>query len=461
MKKMSIFLAVSVLFSFLFAGACKEKEKVFWIENYDSRKVFCVRAENAKEELIKFEFNDGQRLSAIYWQRTADIGYLIDLRSGKLFIDASSGIFLRDQGNFYESLKRNIDIPKIKNSLTRKILQEFCRAIEKACVAVPDKRFLNPGLMADLENIKQNLGKIDLDLWYRAVDAEQDKIHALGLEYCISAEQAKMLFSGVDFSRDYQTIVGKKLSGRKPLVVCVTDNHPEDADKLEVMRALQELKPLDFGYFLLECVLTADQKILDGYNPENPASRTALLAYLEKEGFGGQSANLGGKGAQAYLETIDRAKKLGYQAVAIGNYQRGDNYQRDDIGFLRNNYWMALNVAEIFRKDPEARVITFTGPTHAFPNYIAESDVVLEGYLMRQDIPDIVKKVAGVDAIVFECIGGLRDIEFRKYLNKDKSLEEHVRNKGWHEKRFFIPVLQEISTLGDEGRYYYIHLPQS
>jgi hypothetical protein len=142
--------------------------------------------------------------------------------------------------------------------------------------------------------------------------------------------------------------------------------------------------------------------------------------------------------------------------VAIGNYQRDR-----DIEFLRNNYWMALNVAEIFRKDPEARVIVFTGPTHAFPNYIVESDVVLEGYLMRQDIPDVVKKVAGVDAIVFECIGGLRDVGFRKYLNKDKSLEEHVRNEGWHEKRFFISVLPEISTLSDVGGYYYIHLPQS
>ncbi len=81
---------------------------------------------------------------------------------------------------------------------------------------------------------------------------------------------------------------------------------------------------------------------------------------------------------------------------------------------------------------------------------------------MRQDIPDIVSKTSGVETITFECIGGLKDTKLKPYLNPKKVLEKHIENKGWADKRFFIPIPSKISTLPpeSENRYYYIHLPQ-
>ena len=293
-----------------------------------------------------------------------------------------------------------------------------------------------------------------MEAWYRAVDLERSKIHALGLEYCINNDTAQKLLSKAEFNTNYRQIVGSWLENREQAVVCLGENHPEDADKKEAVWAIKELRPLGFNYLLLECVLVADQKILDEYQPLDNKKRRAMLRYLDEHGWGFQSLSAGGRGSELYLEVIDCAKKMGYKIIGIGNYQR------DDIEFLRNNYWIGLNVVNILKKDPEAKIIVFAGATHVFPNYIPMSKIVLEGYLMREDIPDVIKKTTGVDSFVFECIGGLKDAEFRKYLNPKKVLEKHIENKGWGEKRFFIPIPGEISVLAPAFPYYYVHSPQ-
>jgi hypothetical protein len=415
-----------------------------WIESYDKRKVICAGA-------VKFEFNDGEKLSAVYWQKDSLFGYLFDLRSEKLFINVSSGIFFRRQADFYESLERDVDWQKVQDSLTPDILKKFCRAMEKA----GSSGIFNSAALRDLDKARKKIKQIDLEKWKRAVEREKGKIHGLGLEYCVGKKQAEKMLLLADFSRDYKRIVGEWLNGEKQAVVCLGENHSEDADKIEAIRIFNELKPLDFGYALFECVLKSRQKILDDYVSGDSASKKALIDFLKSEGWGSHSSNLGGRGVEPYFEMIDCAKRLGYRLIAIGNHQR------DEIEAIRDNYWMALNVAEILEKDPNARIIAVTGATHAFPNYIPESDVVLEGYLMRQDIPDIVRKIAGVRSITFECIGGFKDAEYRNYLNPENVLEKHIEKKGWAEERFFIPVLSEISALSAEAAYYYVHLPQT
>ncbi|MDP1629347.1 MAG: hypothetical protein Q8L57_01875, partial [bacterium] len=276
MNKIRLFWTILACFSLLSATGCKEKP--FWIENYGStslttgggRQVICVETpEGQPGSLIKFELGDGKNLSAVYWQRNTAFGYLYDFRSDKLFIDVSSGIFFRKPADFYESLERDIDIQKIKNVLTREIIEEFCRAIEQVSL---DDRFA-----ADLEKIKIRLRRIDLNPWYRAVEAEQDKIHALGIEYCVSKTQAEELFKRIDFNADYRQILGHFLENRRQGLIGIGENHPEDADRLEVTLLLEEAKIFKANYFFIEWVLAADQKILDNYRPDDEAAERALL----------------------------------------------------------------------------------------------------------------------------------------------------------------------------------------
>ena len=453
MRRFKIFSAILFFFLFLVVIACREEP--FWVEDYGDRKVLCVKSGNQADELIKFELNEeGNLLTAVYWQKNAAFGYLIDLRTGKLFIDASSGIFFRNPSDFYESLMRDVDWQKVKDSLTKDIIEEFCQMIEKAVSRLPQEKFLNPAFLDGLEKEKRKIRQIDLEAWYCAVDSERSKIHALGLEYCIDEDAAQKLLSKVEFNADYRQIVGSWLENRKQAVVCLGENHPEDADKEEAVWAVKELRPLGFNYLLLECISFVDQKILDEYQPFDKAKRQAMLRYLKQHGWDFQSLNAGGRGAEAYLEVIDYAKEMGYKIIGIGNHQR------DNIEFVRNNYWVGLNVVDILRKDSEAKIIVFAGATHVFPNYIPMSGIMFEGYLMREDIPAIVKKTTDVDSLVFECIGGLKDAEFRNYLNPGKVLEKHIEKMGWDKKRFFIPVPSSISTLASEFPYYYIHLPQ-
>ncbi len=179
-KLMSVLLLAGLL---AVCGACREEKPPWRVESFGERKVVCLKNGDSPDAYIKFEFNDGKNLSAVYWQRNVAFGYLWDLKTRKLFIDVSSGVFFRTPSNFYESLERDIDIAKIKNSLTPEILEGFCRQIEKAVLMAPAGLLPEPGLAENLEKAKRGIRGIDLRTWHRAVEQEQDKIHALGLEY--------------------------------------------------------------------------------------------------------------------------------------------------------------------------------------------------------------------------------------------------------------------------------------
>ena len=447
-----ITLIISLL---VICGACREKKSSWQVESFGERKVVRLENSGSPDSYLKFEFDDSQNLSAIYWQKNKVFSYLWDVRAGKIFIDVPSSVFFRTPSNFYESLERDIDIAKIKNSLTKEILEEFASVIENAVPLILAFKIIpEVNIVRRTEEICQLIRQVDLEPWYRAVEAEKYKIHALGLEYGLDETQAGKLLSRVDFTPTYRRIVGELLGNRKQFVVCLGENHPEDADKTEAIRLITELKPLGFNYLLVECILASDQKILDDYDPANQAKRKALLDYLDETGWANQSLNFGGQGSEPYVELIDAAKRLGLKVVAIAPPQR------DEIESCRYHYDMALNVVNVLEKDPGAKIVVFAGATHAFPNLIPASDVVLEGYLMRQDIPDIVKKLTAAEVVSFRCIGGLKDAEIRKYLNPGKILEKHIESRGWHNRRFFIPVPSEISTLPAEANYYFIHLPQ-
>ena len=99
MKILKIFLVIFLFFLLLGITVCKEK--YFLIEEYGNRKVICIRTGNQADELIKFELNkEGNFFTAIYWQKNAALGYLIDLRAEKLFIDVSSWDFFPETPRF-------------------------------------------------------------------------------------------------------------------------------------------------------------------------------------------------------------------------------------------------------------------------------------------------------------------------------------------------------------------------
>jgi len=366
MKNFKVFPAAFLFFLIFFAGGCRED--FFWMETYGTCRILNIEAESNRA-LVKFE-TDGKKLNAIYWRTKQNIEYLFDLRSEKLFINAVSEIFFREHPDFYKCLNRDVNWRMVKDCLSGEILKEFCRTAEEALYSAREiikAEFPAFDFPADLEKAKHKISRIDFIAWHRAVDAEKNKIHALGLEYCISRESAQKLFSGINFNLDYRQIIRTWLKDKKQAVVCLGENHSEDSDKEELIRMLEELKSAGFKYLLMECILTFNQSILDDYDPESGKGKITLLKYLEESGWDYQSRNLGGKGALVYLEAIDRAKRLGYKIVGIGNRQE------NRIDFIRNNYWLALNVAEVLEKDAGAKIIVFSGATHVFPNYVSDS----------------------------------------------------------------------------------------
>lgn len=435
MFKFARFIFFCLAFCLFFAVGCDEFSKMR-VEDFGERKVVVLESV-LSDSFLKLEFSDGRNLSAVYWRKDVDHAYLFDIFSNKLFVEAN-GVF-NTNPDFFRSLKRDVDWEKVKDAVTHKVVDEFCGVIDRIRGGAEKiSGFSSATLVASLNDIKKRLRELGLNRWRAAVEAEKNKIHALGLEYCVTKEQADRMFLGIDFSASYASILKNRLTG--PLLVCLgEESHNEDSNKKEAARLLEEAKALGFNYFLVEHVLSDDQKLLDNYQLDGEGSEKAVLEYLPR--------NLWSK---SYFKVIEKAKKLGFKLVAIGAKQR------DDIEFLRGYYYLAMNAAKVFKEDPLAKAVCFTGATHVFQNYILESGVVFEGYLMRQDIPHVVKNLTGVRAVSFECIG----MPAADYQNPEKVLKTHIENRGWADKRFFIHVPPEISTLSPEGEYYYIHLPQ-
>lgn len=156
-------------------------------------------------------------------------------------------------------------------------------------------------------------------------------------------------------------------------VVYVGEHHPIKAEKLEFAAHLDAFKKAGFTHLALEMFHKGKQKLLDDFCKEEACAKD-VAKQLDEEWCWRDATG-------AYVELVEKAKKLGFKLVALDVPVKEQVQWMDAAvkhadtsaelsGHLRSmlerrDGQMAAAIAGVFKDDPKARVVAYVGVYHA------------------------------------------------------------------------------------------------